>query len=167
MLYLERLLKNKITYLILLIIVIISSIQQEIVKGLPIFTIFVISFSILFYKNYQFEKKIKEKSSITLNIFVVLFFSIFLSFALKIPLKFLVIEGRSSKEIIKKCEITNFISGRNDRISYKLENQNYDISYDNEMHLTREELIKNYKIYINYSDSWFNTKVINSYWVEK
>lgn len=170
MLYFENLLKNKITYLVLLIIVFISRIQQDIVKGIPgyvSYTIYGISFLILFYKNYQFEKKIKEKSSIALNIFVVLFFSIFLSFAFKIPLKFLIAKCKSSKEIIERCEITNFISGRNDRIAYKLDGQNYEISYDNEMHLTREDLMKNYKIFINYSSSWFNTKVINNYSIER
>ncbi len=82
---------------------------------------------------------------------------------LKIPLNFAIVKLTYGNHNVKVCQINNFISARTTKIYFILDGEKQSINFKNEKHLTKEEIIKNYMIKLNYKKSIFETKVIESY----
>lgn len=164
----NKILKYKVSYFIILLFIILHLLQENKIIDFPDYLNYIIfgfSFIFLFTLNLKFSKKKQEK-----NLFYYLFeytsliiFSIILSATIKIPLNIAIINATSGIKHSELCEINNFISGRNQKLYFQFNNKKESIYYQNENHLLREEIIKNYQLKISYKNSIFGTKVIEDY----
>ncbi|WBX99101.1 hypothetical protein [Chryseobacterium gambrini] len=166
MLLIEDLLKNKLTYILIVLIIIIYSRQTQIIIDFPKilnYMIFVFIVIILFIINFYYEKRKKEKKNFWVNLFTIIFFSLFFTFAIKIPLNIIIINSKENIVFKEDCKIINFISGRFDRIAFLMNNKVHEIGYNNDSHLTRTVIRDDYLLRIEYNNSLFDTKVIKEY----
>ncbi|WP_177766288.1 hypothetical protein [Flavobacterium sp. I3-2] len=164
----NKILKNKINYFIILISIILYIRQENRILDFPIFlnyTFFLILFFVLFFINNKHSKEIKRKSFLHqfFNILALIVFAILFTTMLKIPLNFAIIKLTNGNQIERICQINNYFSGRMEKIYFIFDGKKQSIRFKNEKHLTREDIIKNYMIKLNYKNSIFGTKVIESY----
>ena len=160
-------LKKKISYFIILIIILYIR-QENRILDFPNYlnyTFFLISFFILFYINNKQSKGNTERSFLyqIFNILGLIVLGIFFTAMLKIPLNFAIIKLSYGNQYVKVCQINNFISARTSKLYFILDGEKQSMSFKNEKHLEREDIINNYMIKLNYKCSIFETKVIESY----
>lgn len=103
----------------------------------------------------------KDNANIYGKIFISLFYGFFLNLLILTPINYLLILNSSSNSVETKIlPITNYISGRTNKIYFDFLDSNYGISFKNENHLERNFIIKNCKIQLQFSNSLLGTYVI-------
>lgn len=161
-----RILKFKISYLIILFFIILYLRQENIIINFPNYLDYLI-FLIVFISFYMLDSRltaIKENDFVfkLFNIVVLIIFGFFFTAILKVPINTLIINSAYGKHKEENCKIDNFISGRFQKLYFEFNGKNESIPFKNEDHLSRENIIENYQIKINYRNSILGTQVIKN-----
>lgn len=164
----EKLLSKGWVLITMVLLLLVFLRQERLILNFPIILsilLYVIPFIFLgFFYWYKFRKR-KSNNFLIVELLGIFLISFFLYIVLKTCVNFWIKESAESKQITKVLLIDNFISGRSGMIYFYFKNQRYSLRYDNENHLSREELINNYSLSIDYSNSIFDTYVINKYYI--
>lgn len=168
----SKILKNKINYFIILIFIIFYMRQENRILSFPNYlnyVIFGISFLVLFFLNKKYSTKNKKNNFLyhIFNISILIIFGIFLTAIIKIPLNYTILKSTFGNEIEEVCKINNFISGRMEKIYFIFDGEKQSTAFKNENHLTRNNIVNNYMLKINYRNSILGTKVIENYELTK
>lgn len=115
--------------------------------------LFILCSIIIFFIN-------KDKANIFGKIFISIFYGFFLNLLILIPINYFIILNSNNSIETKIFPITNYISGRTNKIYFDFLDENYGIGFNNENHLERDFIIKNCKIQLQFSKSLLGTYVI-------
>ncbi|MCC9065945.1 hypothetical protein [Flavobacterium piscisymbiosum] len=163
----NKILKSKWIYFLLLIGIVLYLRENQLILNSPkyiFWVLFSISFSTLFV--LEIRNKIKIKKSILDYFFVIItvsFFSIYMALILKIPINEYIIYKSQSEILVKKCKISNYISGRSDRLLFYFDDKVYSVGFQNSSHLERKKIIANFLLRVEYKKSILNTYVVQEY----
>ncbi|MDX6188092.1 hypothetical protein SGQ83_01925 [Flavobacterium sp. Fl-318] len=163
----NKILKSKWIYFLLALGIVLYLKDNQLILNPPKY-IFWILFSMSFLILFVLEIKSEAKSKKTiLDYFLVVitvgFFSILLAVILKIPINQYIIYKTDNEIFTEKCEVSNYISGRTDRLLFYFNKNKYSIGFQNSNHLKREDIIDNYLLKINYKKSILDTYVVEDY----
>lgn len=91
-----------------------------------------------------------------------MFYGFFLNLLILIPINYYIIFNSKNNFVETKIyPITNYISGRTNKVYFDFLGKNYGIGFKNVNHFERNFIIKNCRIQLQYSKSLLGTYVIN------
>lgn len=163
----NKILKSKWIYFLLLIGIVLYLRENQLILNSPkyiFWVLFSISFIILFV--LEIRDKIKIKKNILDYFFVIItvsFFSIYMALILKIPINEYIIYKNQNEILVKKCKISNYISGRSDRLLFYFDDKVYSVGFQNSNHLERKKIMANFLLRVEYKKSILNTYVVQEY----
>lgn len=186
----ERFIQNRLNVFWFILIVIVywfNTFDILNFKSTYSYVLYILSFNLVFLLEYFYakNKKIKKLNYLNKNSFgtekkrklkekhevsyiIVILTSLLFGFVLycffMIFLNNFIIYKRNLNEMkTKKCEIFNYISGRNNAIHYYFNDKVYLFYYKNSNHLTREDIINNHYVIVEYCPSILGTYVVENY----
>lgn len=169
--FIERISSYRINYFILAGLIIISWRQSDTILNYPNYLkyfFYILAFGILLLgdlkKNRIENTKMKKKKenyflSKILKIGIIAFFSIIFGFIIQIPLNFIIKLSSKGTILVKSCEISNYVSGRNDIVYFvfndKKESYHYSING-----IKRNDIINNHLLRVEYKESILGTYIV-------
>ncbi|KAF2338840.1 hypothetical protein RB619_04485 [Flavobacterium sp. LHD-80] len=163
----NKILKSKWIYFLLLIGIVLYLRDNQLILNPPKYIFWILfSLSFIILSVLEIKDKIKITKSIWDYFFVMItvsFFSIYIALILKIPINEYIIFKSQNEIFEKKCKISNYISGRSDRLLFYFDDKVYSVGFQNHKHLERKNIIDNYLLRVEYKRSIFNTYVVQEY----
>lgn len=163
----NKILKSKWIYFLLLIGIVLYLRDNQLILNPPKYIFWILfSLSFIILSVLEIKDKIKITKSIWDYFFVMItvsFFSIYIALILKIPINEYIIFKSQNEIFEKKCKISNYISGRSDRLLFYFDDKVYSVGFQNHNHLERKNIIDNYLLRVEYKRSIFNTYVVQEY----
>ncbi len=168
----EKVVNSKLTYIVLLILVVVYLYSDDRILNIPIvffwskFFFIIVFFSILLrwrytkYKSY-YVQKIRDKVVVIGSIVVFLIFSMIFQGILNIPLNYIVKNEVKNKLVeVYNCKITNVITTGTDKIHFLFKKKRYS-RYFNVNNYEKRELIDDCYLQLKVQKSFWNIYYVN------